>query len=74
MRRTAFVTGASGFIGINLVLGFIFPGIDNSAHIGGLISGFFIGFIYNNYLFRYIMSYFMLVHYMTCLKAHLRPC
>ena len=27
-------------VGINFVIGFIFPGIDWHAHLGGLISGF----------------------------------
>ena len=27
-------------IGINFAIGFIFPGIDWHAHLGGLISGF----------------------------------
>ncbi|XP_030968891.1 RHOMBOID-like protein 5 [Quercus lobata] len=31
-------------IGINLAVGFL-PGVDNSAHIGGFISGFLLGFI-----------------------------
>ncbi|GAB4842066.1 hypothetical protein Ancab_012026 [Ancistrocladus abbreviatus] len=31
-------------IALNLALGFI-PGVDNSAHIGGFLSGFFLGFI-----------------------------
>jgi rhomboid protease GluP len=31
-------------IGINLVFGFTIPGIDNIAHIGGLIAGFTIGY------------------------------
>lgn len=31
------------FIGLNLVFGFVFPGIDNVAHIGGLIGGVVLG-------------------------------
>jgi rhomboid protease GluP len=31
-------------IGLNLVFGFTVPGIDNLAHIGGLIAGFAIGY------------------------------
>jgi membrane associated rhomboid family serine protease len=30
-------------IGVNLVFGFVFPGIDNFAHIGGLVGGAAIG-------------------------------
>ncbi|ASK63193.1 rhomboid family intramembrane serine protease [Virgibacillus phasianinus] len=32
-------------IGINLIIGFTFPQIDNSAHIGGLVSGIVASFI-----------------------------
>jgi len=32
-------------IGINLFFGFAVPGIDNMAHMGGLISGFALGYI-----------------------------
>jgi rhomboid protease GluP len=31
--------------GINVVFGFINPGIDNSAHLGGFAAGFLLGFI-----------------------------
>ncbi|MCL2388419.1 MAG: rhomboid family intramembrane serine protease [Defluviitaleaceae bacterium] len=34
------------YIGIGMVLGFATPGIDNAAHIGGLIGGAVIGTIY----------------------------
>ena len=32
------------FIGINLVIGFLLPGIDNLAHIGGLATGIVLGY------------------------------
>lgn len=32
-------------LGVNLVLGFIIPGIDNFAHLGGLVAGFITAFI-----------------------------
>lgn len=38
VRRQVLQSGAI-FIGINLFLGFISPGIDNAAHIGGLAAG-----------------------------------
>ena len=33
------------FIGFNLVSGFVLPGVDNGAHIGGLLGGLAIGFL-----------------------------
>jgi rhomboid protease GluP len=44
--RKAFLSSTAVFIFYNLVFGFAKQGIDNSAHIGGLVSGFVIGFIY----------------------------
>lgn len=32
-------------IGINLLIGFSVPGIDNAAHIGGLLAGAWLGFV-----------------------------
>lgn len=34
------------YMGINLLLGFIFPGVDNAAHLGGLCTGFVLAFIF----------------------------
>lgn len=39
-----FMKNIIGLIGINLVFGFVFPGIDNLAHLGGLIGGAALGF------------------------------
>ena len=38
------VTSTLVIIGINLIFGFTVPGIDNLAHIGGLIAGFALGY------------------------------
>ena len=47
-RRSAFIKAYLNniifFIVANLVFGFLFPGIDNWAHIGGLASGVLLGF------------------------------
>lgn len=45
----AFLTSTLVFVGFNLLMGFT-GGIDNAAHIGGLISGFVIGLIMSKQL------------------------
>lgn len=44
--RKNLITSILFFIGYNLFYGFAKEGIDNAAHIGGLISGFIIGFAF----------------------------
>ena len=42
--QKAFLVSTAIFIGYNLIMGFA-GGIDNAAHIGGLLSGFIIGLL-----------------------------
>jgi rhomboid protease GluP len=46
----AFLINASIFIVYNLVIGLTGKGTDNAAHIGGLLSGFFIGLLLHPFL------------------------
>lgn len=45
----AFLTSTLVFVGFNLLMGFT-GGIDNAAHIGGLVSGFIIGLVMSRQL------------------------
>ena len=40
------VTQVAFLIGINLVIGFFWPGVDWRAHLGGLIAGLAVGFVF----------------------------
>lgn len=44
--RKSLLSSTGMFIVYNLVFGFAVPGIDNAAHIGGLVSGFVLGLAY----------------------------
>jgi membrane associated rhomboid family serine protease len=41
----AFMGQLVGLVILNLILGFALPGIDNWAHIGGLVAGLWLGFL-----------------------------
>jgi rhomboid protease GluP len=47
--QKAFLVSTIVFVGFNLLMGFT-GGIDNAAHIGGLISGFILGLVMSNQL------------------------
>jgi membrane associated rhomboid family serine protease len=42
-QSRAFLGQLAGLVVFNLILGFIIPGVDNFAHIGGLVTGLAIG-------------------------------
>lgn len=44
--RNAFLRNTLGFIGINIAIGFLIGPIDNAAHLGGLVSGFVLGYLW----------------------------
>ncbi len=43
--RRVFMTNVLFFVALNLALGFMLPGIDNAAHIGGFLVGALLGFL-----------------------------
>ncbi|MBV8977627.1 MAG: rhomboid family intramembrane serine protease [Alphaproteobacteria bacterium] len=45
-QRKSLLSNAAFVIALNLGLSFAIPGIDASAHIGGLIAGFFLGVLF----------------------------
>ncbi|PTY37754.1 hypothetical protein BGP77_14840 [Saccharospirillum sp. MSK14-1] len=44
--RKAFLRNTLGFVVINVAIGFVIGPIDNAAHLGGLASGFVLGYLW----------------------------
>lgn len=44
--RTLFLRNTLGFVVINVAIGFLIGPIDNAAHLGGLASGFVLGYLW----------------------------
>lgn len=51
--RNTFLKNTLGFVGLNIAIGFFGP-IDNAAHIGGLVSGFLLGYLWLPFIRRQI--------------------
>jgi rhomboid protease GluP len=45
-RSRMLITNLAPLIVINLAFGFLFPGIDNAAHVGGLLAGLWLGYLF----------------------------
>jgi membrane associated rhomboid family serine protease len=45
-QSRAFMGQLGGLLVINLIFGAVVPGIDNMAHIGGLVTGLWLGFLF----------------------------
>nr|WP_321409589.1 rhomboid family intramembrane serine protease [uncultured Carboxylicivirga sp.] len=75
--RKNFVISVFSFVGYNLLYGLTEEGIDNAAHIGGLVSGLVIGVIYylsvkNSRLSKFVywgISFLMLISIIVLPKA-----
>jgi rhomboid protease GluP len=53
--RTTFLKNTLGFVALNIAIGFFGP-IDNAAHLGGLISGFILGYVWLPFVRRRMIS------------------
>lgn len=53
--RTTFLKNTLGFVALNIAIGFFGP-IDNAAHLGGLISGFILGYLWLPFVRKRIMK------------------
>jgi rhomboid protease GluP len=53
--RNTFLKNTLGFVALNIAIGFFGP-IDNAAHLGGLVSGFVLGYLWLPTIRRRIMS------------------
>ncbi|MEX0624483.1 rhomboid family intramembrane serine protease [Saccharospirillum sp.] len=53
--RTTFLKNTLGFVALNIAIGFFGP-IDNAAHLGGLISGFILGYVWLPFVRRRVLS------------------
>jgi TonB-dependent SusC/RagA subfamily outer membrane receptor len=45
--KKSFLASTAIFVGYNMLFGFLVSGIDNAAHVGGLVSGLVIGYLVN---------------------------
>ncbi|WP_127557631.1 rhomboid family intramembrane serine protease [Saccharospirillum alexandrii] len=53
--RTTFLKNTLGFIALNIAIGFFGP-IDNAAHMGGLVSGFILGYVWLPFVRKRILK------------------
>lgn len=53
--RTTFLKNTLGFVALNIAIGFFGP-IDNAAHLGGLVSGFILGYAWLPFVRRRVLK------------------